>query len=635
MNKFSIKALYIAIIIGFIGILSTYTLSIQVSEQLKTQNILKLKNIAKQISIHFQDAIDRSVNDLQALQAFYSANQQRLSQKEFAGYMKVLNIEKRDHIQALSWVPLVTQKERENFEKNIQKQFSHFTITERTTEGQLVTSTNKPYYTPVTFISPYKVNKAAQGFDLSSNDMRKTSLEHARDSGKMTATAKIRLVQEKENSYGFLIIAPVYQPNLAITNSEERYKALIGYVTGVFRINNLMEYAQIQADKEGLILTLLDIEKNNGGLLYGKKHEQAAFNFNLKIPDRDWALAISLNKALLKSIESPAIVYWVLLLGIVISLLLALCIYALQIAVIRSRYIHQLSQQLKTQNNQLEATVEERTQSLEQKNNLLNSHVDELTVQRSVMSGLMEEFKIAKESAEKRAKDLARSNKDLDDFAYVASHDLKAPLRGIDQLASWVAEDLEEGNLDDVPENLRLMRTRVQRLESLLSDLLAYSRANRQTYIPAQINCNELIKDTFLLISPPENFTLTVIDELPVFSTVGAPFELVIRNLLSNAIKHHHKVDGHIQVSCNESDTYYTFAIKDDGPGIKSNYHQDIFKMFKTLKPRDETEGSGMGLALIKKIVEYYHGRVYVESAVGQGSTFYFTWPKNIIEPDD
>ena len=179
------------------------------------------------------------------------------------------------------------------------------------------------------------------------------------------------------------------------------------------------------------------------------------------------------------------------------------------------------------------------------------------------------------------------------------------------------------------------MRTRVQRLESLLNYLLAYSRANKQKYILSTIDCNEFINDMFLLISPPVDFTLTVKEDLPTFSTVSAPFEQVIRNLLSNAVKHHDKTNGNIQVRCDDEGLFYKFSIEDNGPGINSKYFHDVFKMFKTLKPRDETEGSGMGLAIIKKTVEHYKGRVNVESEVGEGSTFIFTWPKNIIEPND
>lgn len=630
MNKLLIRALFFSAIIGCIGTFSTYYLSIQVGEQLKNQSYLKLKNIAKQVSIRFQDAIHMSVNDLQALQAFYSSNQERLSQDNFEHYMKVLNVENRHYIQALSWVPYITSEERKNFESKIKKQLPSFNITERDEEGKLIVSKNKPYYTPVTFISPYEINKSAQGFDLSSNRTRSFSLQKAKNTGKITATSKIRLVQESEESYGFLIIAPVYRTNVPVVTEKERSGSLIGYVTGVFRINNLMENARKQADKEGLILTLLDVENENGGLLYGNEGDSAVFTFDLTIPDRRWKLKVSPNKDLLSIIESPTIVYWVLISGITISILLALCFYGLQIVTFRSQHIKLLSKQLQEQNNQLEITVAERTHLLEQKNTLLNEHVKELTEQRKTLSSLMIESKIAKNSAEERAKDLARSNKDLDDFAYIASHDLKAPLRGIDQLANWVAEDIAEGNFDEVPENIRLMRTRVQRLESLLNDLLAYSRANRQEYKLTQINCNQLVEDLFALISPPKDFQLHIKGTLPNFSTVSVPFEQVLRNLLNNAVKHHDKPNGNITVGYDEDDKYYTFYIKDDGPGINHNYHMDIFKMFKTLKPRDEVEGSGMGLAIIKKIVEYYGGKVSVESEIEKGSIFYFTWPKDI-----
>jgi signal transduction histidine kinase len=293
-----------------------------------------------------------------------------------------------------------------------------------------------------------------------------------------------------------------------------------------------------------------------------------------------------------------------------------------------------LSDELKNQNEKLEVTVNERTKELEESNDQLNQHVDTLQTQQKELSDLIVQSNISKINTEKRSKDLARSNQDLDDFAYVASHDLKAPLRGIDQLASWIAEDISEGNIEQIPEHVGLMRSRVQRLERLLNDLLEYSRANRQPYQPSKINCNQLVNDTFLLISPPVDFSLTIINDLPEFLTLSAPFEQVIRNLLNNAIKHHDKSKGHIKVSVEDDKDYYTFSVSDDGPGIDVTNYDEIFKMFKTLKPRDETEGSGMGLALIKKVVEHYTGSVFVDSVVGEGCTFYFTWPKKIKNID-
>ncbi|MBB1274031.1 CHASE domain-containing protein [Psychromonas sp. SR45-3] len=632
MNIFSIKPLLLAIVISFIGIFSTYTISLKVTEQLKAESYEKIENIAKQVSSHFQDAIDKSINDLQGLQAFYSANKQHFSQLEFNQYMDVLDINQRGYIQAMSWVPLVKSSEKERFEALIRAQQPDFDIMERDAQGKLVKSKVRPHYTPVAYVSNYQVNKQALGFDLNSNDIRRQSLELARDSGRMTTTAKIKLIQETGSSAGFLIIAPVYQQDLPIDTKEQRITALIGYATGVFRIDTLMENAKARADIEALELSLLDINQENGGSLYGQIEDKDFFSFDINIPDRQWQLNIALNDMLLKNIESPTVIKWILFGGIVISLLLAFAIYALQVAVIRAKNISHLSEALQNQNSQLEKKVADRTQSLADKNAQLKTNIDELTTQRALLSSLMKEADAAKVLAELRSVDLARSNKDLDEFAYVASHDLKAPLRGIDQLATWVVEDLEEGNLEEIPAHLKMMRNRIKRLETLLNDLLTYSRANRQQNSISDIDSKVVINDLFSLVAPLEGFTLTIKDNLPRFSTYRAPFEQVVRNLLSNAIKHHDKEQGHIQIGCTETDEFYVFSIEDDGPGISPNYHEDIFKMFKTLRPRDETEGSGMGLALIKKIVEHYSGEVIVKSVLGQGCTFYFSWPKGEIE---
>lgn len=632
MNKISVKSLLFAIVISCIGLLSTYLVSLKVSEQLRKESYSKIENIAEQISTRFQDAIDKSINDLQGLQAFYSANKEHLSQYQFNAYMDVFDIKGRDYIQALSWVPLVTNEERKAFEATIKVQNPNFNITEKSSEGGIKLSEVKPFYTPVTYVGPYDFNKGALGYDLNSNDIRRRSLELARNSGKMVTTAKIQLIQQTQHSTGVLIVAPVYKQGFPTDDVDQRIDALLGYVTGVFRIATLMENAKLRADTEGLELSLLDINKNNGSLLYGQDDQNHLFSFDLTIPDRKWQLNMTLNDQLLKNIESPSVIKWILASGIVISLLLAFAFYALQVAIIRAKSIANLSDALKDQNNRLEKTVIQRTQSLADKNTELEAHVIELKTQRLLLSRLMKEAESAKILAEQRSIDLARSNKDLDEFAYVASHDLKAPLRGIDQLATWVVEDIEEGNLEEIPEHLKMMRSRISRLETLLSDLLIYSQANHQKNSISEINTHVLVNDLFTLVSPLNGFVLTINGELPTFSTFSAPFEQVVRNLLSNAIKHHHKEQGKIEIGCIDVGHFYQFSIKDDGPGISLDYQEDVFKMFKTLRPRDEAEGSGMGLALIKKIVEHYSGQVKIESNEGQGCTFYFTWPKEITE---
>ncbi len=225
--------------------------------------------------------------------------------------------------------------------------------------------------------------------------------------------------------------------------------------------------------------------------------------------------------------------------------------------------------------------------------------------------------------------ELKRSNKDLNDFAYVASHDLKAPLRGIMQLSSWVLEDVEDIASEETKGHLALLKSRTMRLEKLLDDLLEYSRVGKNLGGIKQVDIKEMSEGLFFLLDPPSEFKLKVAGELPVFETLATPLEIIFRNLIGNAIKHHDSRSGTITISCIEHSAYYEFFIENDGPAIEPKHHEKIFEMFKTLKPRDEVEGSGMGLAIIKKILGYQGGDINVTSGEERGVSFIFTWPKN------
>lgn len=228
-----------------------------------------------------------------------------------------------------------------------------------------------------------------------------------------------------------------------------------------------------------------------------------------------------------------------------------------------------------------------------------------------------------------RTAELERSNRELDQFAYVASHDLKAPLRGIAHLANWITQDA--GALLPAPslEHLAKLRGRVQRMDRLLDDLLAYSRVGRFDGAPETVNTGALIKDIVALLAPPAGFTVTLADDLPTLRTPRAPLEVVLRNLIGNACKHHTQpAAGVVRISAQEQGEFVEFCVQDNGPGIEPRFHERIFGVFQTLQPRDQVEGSGMGLALVKKTVEHRGGRVRVASTPGQGATFWFTWPR-------
>ncbi len=246
----------------------------------------------------------------------------------------------------------------------------------------------------------------------------------------------------------------------------------------------------------------------------------------------------------------------------------------------------------------------------------------------SMAIDISERRKVELELEEKQA-ELLRSNKDLEQFAYVASHDLKAPLRAIELLVQWIVEGLDGYDANNVQENLGLLGRRTQRLNRLLDDLLAYSRAGRKVGDCRETNCHELVLDVIQLLNPPAGFTVSIDGELPTLETFPTPLEQVFRNLISNAIKHHPGPEGRVVVSCADRGSDYLFAVRDDGEGIPAQYAERVFEMFQTLKPRDQVEGSGMGLAIVNRIVQWQHGRVWLEPAPGgRGTVFKFEWKK-------
>jgi PAS domain S-box-containing protein len=247
----------------------------------------------------------------------------------------------------------------------------------------------------------------------------------------------------------------------------------------------------------------------------------------------------------------------------------------------------------------------------------------------SMATDISERRKIQLELEAKQA-ELLRSNKDLEQFAYVASHDLKAPLRAIELLVQWITEGLNGYDSNNVQENLALLTKRTTRLNRLLDDLLAYSRAGRKVGAHRLADTHALVLDIVQMLNPPPTISIAIEGQLPKYKTHAAPLEQVLRNLIGNAIKHHPGPQGRIVVSCQEQGDRYVYAIEDDGEGIPQQYAERVFEMFQTLKPRDQVEGSGMGLAIVNRIVQWQGGRVWFEPAPsGKGTVFKFQWKKN------
>ena len=229
----------------------------------------------------------------------------------------------------------------------------------------------------------------------------------------------------------------------------------------------------------------------------------------------------------------------------------------------------------------------------------------------------------------KTSKLLKTRNQELDEFAYVASHDLKAPLRAIANLAQWLKEDLENEIPDENQQQLDLMQTRVRRLEGFIEGLLQYSRAGRQNLEALPLEVTQLLQDILDSLTPPPTMQIVVPKTGPILNTEKLLLQQVLTNLISNAIKYHDRPDGHITIAVKDMDSMVEFSIADDGPGIAPEYHERIFGVFQTLASRDTIESTGIGLSIVKKLVENQGGEIALISEPGRGSTFTFTWPKD------
>lgn len=225
--------------------------------------------------------------------------------------------------------------------------------------------------------------------------------------------------------------------------------------------------------------------------------------------------------------------------------------------------------------------------------------------------------------------DLKRSNSDLDNFAYVASHDLRSPLNVIKRLVTWVKEDCDSVLPNESKEDLVIVLSRVERMEKLLADLLSYSRIGRDYQQAAEINLHDFMVELLSLIDLPMGFSLKC-DSVNI-KVPEIAFNVVMLNLVSNAIKHHDSGNAKIEVKAKVNESGCVISVLDNGPGIEQKNRERIFKLFETLRPRDEVEGSGMGLSVVKKIVEHYGGNIRVEANLPRGTKFIVTWPHHNI----
>jgi PAS domain S-box-containing protein len=284
----------------------------------------------------------------------------------------------------------------------------------------------------------------------------------------------------------------------------------------------------------------------------------------------------------------------------------------------RSEELARLNDQLQEQAAELEMQAEELQAFVEQQDEA-NQQLQEALARADA----------AREAAERSAAAAREAYRELDQFAYVASHDLKAPLRGIANLAQWIQDDLGARVSEASAEHLRLLHGRVRRMEALIDGILTYSRAGRARESPERVDTGALLREVIEMTAPPDGVTIDVPASMPVIETERVPLQQVFLNLVGNAVKHSRvaRSDVKVRIAWRRDGDALEFTVSDNGPGIPPEYQDRIWEIFQTLESRDKVEGTGIGLSVVRKIVETRGGKAWVESTPPGGATFGFSWP--------
>ncbi|MEN8109091.1 MAG: CHASE domain-containing protein [Pseudomonadota bacterium] len=584
-----------------------------------------------------QREIEQSLGVVQDIGSFFDASKW-VGRREFRKFVGPA-LKRYASIAALQWIPRITGIERASFEEEARRSFTKFRINESNQAGDLVRAEQRPVHFPVLYVQPYQLNKEALGLDLASEPAILDTLQQTRDAGQMRASPRISLQREGRIEYAFAARLPVYnkvdadeaeaegeEEDAALDTLEKRQPQLRGFAAGIFRIGEIVESALQNLSPSGIDMVIYDVsDEDERHYLYrhssrkhsadtgqrdpgdGELRKNREFIQTISVTDRQWEVLCTSIPGYFQ--PDPWSGWATLAGGLPFTALLTIYLSTL---VGRAAKIKRL--------------VTERTTQLVEVNEALNSEINERLNAEKELQRLNEtlEQRVAIRTAEAE-----RHVEELEQFAYVTSHDLKAPLRGIANLATWLEEDLSDKLSEATREQLGLLRDRVQRMNALIEGLLKYSRIGQAAHSMVSVDTGELLAEVIDSLSPPDGFIVDVAANMPTLYTDRLHLYQVFSNLIGNSIKHGKGEQGHVGVTVHNRGEYYEFTVTDNGPGIAPEYHDKIFMMFQTLAAKDYGSNTGIGLALVKKIVQEHGGSITLESEEGNGATFRFSWPRH------
>jgi len=577
-----------------------------------------------------QREIDHTLGMIQDVASFVEASPV-VGRREFRKYVAP-SIKRHPGVKALAWVPRVAGEDRKRFIANARRSFRPFQILEKGDKGAVITARKRSEYFPFLYVQPYSSNMELLGLDLGVSPDVFPLISRSEDTGQLQVSRRIQINDGGGARSGFMVSVPVYHKSKMEldsdpeTTDEPPPQALRGFALGIFRIGDMVERALEVLSPGGISISYYEARHTKGeeliythasreqpgGLDVGEPNDEMnGFTFvqTLKLGDRLWKVVCTPIQGRYEVESSSG---WIVLVA-GFSFTTLLSIYLLTL-VGYAKNVNRL--------------VDERTAQLQNAVGTLRMEIIERQNAKAELQRLNEELEyrvaIRTSEAERRAKD-------LEQFAYVTSHDLKAPLRGIANLAQWISDDLQGVLNDETQEQLKLMQDRVSRMHSLIEGLLEYSRVGRTEVSYTLVDSGQLLEEVVDSLSPQDKFSVEIGSGMPVFKTDRLQLGQVFSNLIGNSLKYHGGETGNIWVRVKKKGRFFEFEVADDGQGIAPEYHDKIFMMFQTLETRDYGSNTGIGLALVQKIVQEHGGEITLNSDTGNGASFRFTWPKKPV----
>jgi signal transduction histidine kinase len=609
-------AYYPVVLVAVIGVSITYAAFMQSLNWERSQVEIAFREASQDRILVIQRELKHALGIIQDIASFFAASA-FVGRREFRKFVGPA-LKRQAGIRALKWVPIVAKKDRAGFVQEARQSFPPYRIIEIDPAGHPIESQGRSIYYPVLYVQPYKTNKMVLGLDLATNPIFATLLQAVEQARELRVSADLSFAAEATGQTLIMVAVPVFveREETGILAADIR-----GFALGVFYLGEIIERALESLRSGGVDLHFYQTHTpGDSTLLYthqSRLRTDRGGDVGTERTELTYHQPLEIGNQLLDVVCQPATERfrvetwnsWLILSGgIAFTALFTIYLATL---VGRARRVR------------LEVGV--RTSQLREVVQALNREVSERKSAEQELHSLNEtlEQRIASRTAEAE-----RRAQYLEQFAYVASHDLKAPLRAVSNLAQWIEEDLTD-KLDDASrEQLALLRDRVQRMHDLIEGLLEYSRVGKSSDSITLVESRELVKQIIDSLSPPKRFKIKIQHEMPTLYADRLLLGQMFSNLIANSLKHHGGAKGKIRITGECYGEVYQFSVCDDGQGIAPEYHDKIFMMFQTLESRDFEQSTGIGLALVKKIVEEQGGTIRVESALGEGTCFYFTWPK-------